>query len=92
MQLVAPQLVENEDRHPICCKRIEKLQFQYYEEDMPKQNNTDDDGWFYIRMRYGDSMYKEITQVRAFHFQSLIGKIYCINGYTYYIKQLSIMN
>ena len=75
MKQVAPQLFGNEDRYPITCKRIEKLQFAYYEADIPKQNNTENDDWFKIGILYGDSIYKEIMQVRAYNYQSLIGKI-----------------
>lgn len=77
MTQVAPQSYENDNRYPICCRRIEKLQYDYSEEDiedMGKNNNTEL-GWVKIRILYGDSMYKEITQVRAFNYQSLIGKI-----------------
>ena len=41
---------------------------------MPEQNNNTEGSWFQISLMYGDSIYKEITQVRAFNYQSLIGK------------------
>ena len=84
---VMPPDFEDLKRHPICCRRIEKHQFGYYEDDMEEDTrkameNDMGDGlrktingkWFQLNIRFGDSIYKEITKVRKFDYQSLIGK------------------
>ena len=72
---VMPPDFEDLKRHPICCRRIEKHQFGYYEDDMENDRRRTIKGdWFQLNIRFGDSVYKEITKIRKFDYQSLIGE------------------
>ena len=77
MKQVVPLDHEELDKFPLCCRRIEKLQFDYDEGDLPWDGTYGKHGWFQLNIRYGDSIFKEITQVRKYGYQSLIGK--CTN-------------
>ena len=80
MQKGRPPDFEDLERHPICCRRIEKFQFGYYEDDMEDDTRNSNKGnWFQLNIRFGDSIYKEITKVRKFDYQSLIGEHFLIN-------------
>ena len=74
MKQVVPPDHENLEKFPQCCRRIEKLQFDYDENDLPRDRKYGKKGGFQLNIRYGDSIYKEITQVAKYNIQSLIGK------------------
>ena len=74
LKKVVPPYFENVTLHPISCRRIEKLQFAYHEYELSDKIRKRFGGhWFELNIRYGDSIYKEITKVRKFDYQSLIG-------------------
>ena len=74
IQKAMPPEFEDLLKYPICCRRIEKAQFGYYEYDMEDDERKIIEGaWFELKVKFGDSIYKEITKVRKFDYQSLIG-------------------
>ena len=75
LKKAVPPDFEDIGLHPVSCRRIEKLQFDYNENDLDDETRKRIKGyWFELSIRFGDSIYKEITKVRKFDYQSLIGK------------------
>ena len=75
MKKVMPLDFEDLEKYPISCRRIEKFQIGYYESNMEKaKRNIIKGNWFQLNVHFGDSIYKEITKVQKFDYQSLIGK------------------
>ena len=75
MKKVMPLDFEDLEKYPICCRRIEKFQIGYYEDNMEDDKRKIIKGdWFQLNVRFGDSIYKEITKVRKIDYQSLIGE------------------
>ena len=80
-------------RHPKPCRVIEKLGFDF-DEGFELPLNKDgicqhkDNGWFVIKVYFGETDYKEIKQVREINLEALAGNI---SGYIGFILGYSLV-
>ena len=75
MKKAMPLDFEYLEKYPICCRRIEKYQIGYCEDNMEDDRRKLIKGdWFQLNVWFGDSIYKETTKVQKFDYQSLIGE------------------